>query len=129
MATVRLDKWLQVARIFKTRSQAARACTLNRVRVNGLSAKPHRILSLEDRIEVELRDWQRILIVKGLRDKSVAKAEARLLYEDQSPPRPKLDPIERIMRQAPVSREKGKGRPTKKERRLLEDWKSSGKPG
>jgi ribosome-associated heat shock protein Hsp15 len=114
---VRLDKWLQVARVFKTRSQATHACSLGRVEVNGMPAKPHRLLSLEDRIEVSYPDWKRVLIVKQLRDKSVAKALARELYEDLSPPRPKLDLIDRIMRQGTERREKGKGRPTKRERR------------
>ena len=68
LSTVRLDKWLQVARVFKTRSQATRACNLNRVRVNGMPAKAHRNLALEDRVEIELGDWTRILVVKELHD-------------------------------------------------------------
>ena len=63
-AGVRLDKWLQVARAFKTRTQATKACTLGRVRVNGQVAKPHRALVLEDRVEVEKGDWIRVLVVK-----------------------------------------------------------------
>ena len=51
---VRLDKWLQVARVFKTRTQATRACNLGRVRVNGQVVKPHRNLALEDRVGVQL---------------------------------------------------------------------------
>ena len=67
---VRLDKWLQVARVFKTRSRATRACNLSQVKVNGVTAKPHRRLALEDRVEIELGDWTRILVVKELRDKT-----------------------------------------------------------
>ena len=117
---VRLDKWLQIARVFKTRSQATRACNLNRVEVNGQSAKAHRNLQLEDRVEIELKDWKRILVVKELHDKPLPKAEAPRLYEDLSPPKPKLDPLERLMRQAPVQRERGAGRPSKRERRKLD---------
>jgi len=117
---VRLDKWLQIARVFKTRSQATRACNLNRVEVNGQTAKAHRNLALEDRVEVELKDWKRILVVKELHDKPLPKAEAPRLYEDLSPPKPKLDPLERLMRQAPVKRERGAGRPSKRERRKLD---------
>jgi len=116
---VRLDKWLQVARVFKTRSQATRACNLNRVKVNGVQAKAHRRVELGDRIEVEKGDWLRIVEVQGLRDKPVPKAEARTLFEDHSPPPPK-DPLDRLMRRPPVRRDKGAGRPTKKERRELE---------
>ena len=120
MDGVRLDKWLQIARVYKTRSQATRACSLSRVRVNGVTAKPHRQLALEDRVEVEIGDWTRILIVKELRDKTLPKAEAARVYEDLSPPRPQLDPLERLMRRRPVERDKGTGRPSKKERRELD---------
>jgi len=120
--SVRLDKWLQIARVFKTRSQATHAVDLNRVRVNGQPAKPHRSLVPGDRIEVQLGDWNRVLIVKELRDKPVPKEEARTLYEDQSPPRPETDPFQRLLRRPPVLREKGAGRPTKKERRDMERW-------
>ncbi|MEM7480697.1 MAG: S4 domain-containing protein [Acidobacteriota bacterium] len=115
--SVRVDKWLQVARMFKSRSQATRACTLHRVRVNGNSTKPHRLLQIGDTIEVEKGDWTRILVVKELADKPVAKALARELYEDQSPPPPPSDPIARAMRRPAVQREAGAGRPTKRERR------------
>ena len=120
--SVRLDKWLQIARVFKTRSQATHAVDLNRVRVNGQSAKPHRNLVPGDRIEVQLGEWTRVLIVKELRDKPVPKEEARTLYEDQSPPRPEADPFQRLLRRPPALREKGAGRPTKKERRDMERW-------
>lgn len=116
---VRLDKWLQVARVFKTRSQATKACNLSRVKVNGTVSKAHRSLSVGDRLEVEKNDWTHILEVKKLRDKPVPKAEARELYEDHTPPRPQ-DPLERLMRRPAVRREKGAGRPTKKERRELD---------
>jgi ribosome-associated heat shock protein Hsp15 len=117
---VRLDKWLQVARVFKTRSQATHACTLGRVKVNGQPAKPHRHLALEDRVEVEQGDWTRVLVVKTLRDRPLPKADAASLYEDLSPPRPVLDPFARLLRRPPVRRDPGAGRPTKKERRELD---------
>src|SRR3954453_16013400 len=119
---VRLDKWLQVARMFKTRTQATHACELGRVQVNGMPAKAHRNLALGDKVELTQGDWERVLIVKELRDRPVAKAEAPLLYEDQSPPKPVPDPLERLMRRPPVLREAGSGRPTKKDRREIERW-------
>lgn len=126
--SVRLDKWLQVARVFKTRTQATHAVDLNRVRVNGQTAKPHRNLVLGDRIEVQLGEWTRVLIVKELQDKPVPKAEAAALYEDQSPPRPEADPVKRLMRRPPALRERGAGRPTKKERRDMDRWESGEDP-
>jgi ribosome-associated heat shock protein Hsp15 len=120
--SVRLDKWLQVARMFKTRTQATHACDLGRVKVNGQPAKPHRQLTPGDRIEFEQGDWERVLIVKELRDKPVPKAEAPSLYDDQSPPKPAPDPLARLMRRPPILRDQGTGRPTKKDRRDIERW-------
>lgn len=125
-SSVRLDKWLQVARAFRTRTQATHACTLGRVLVNGERAKPHRHVRLEDKVEIDLGDWQRILIVRELRDRPVAKAEAAKLYEDLSGPRPKLDAIDRAMRGPGVRREKGAGRPTKQDRRAMEKFLKEG---
>lgn len=118
----RLDKWLHVACVFKTRTQATHAVDLNRIRVNGQAAKPHRTLVPGDRIEVVQGDWTRVLVVKELRDKPVSKEEARTLYEDLSPPRPEADPMQRLMMRPPALRERGAGRPTKKERRDMERW-------
>ena len=120
---VRLDKWLKVTRIFKTRSQASRAIELNRIRVNDQPVKAHRQVHVNDRIVVRYGDdWERILIVRDLRDKPVSKAEARTLFEDVSPPRPRLDLLERLMRSPAARREKGSGRPTKRDRRAIDKW-------
>lgn len=122
--TVRLDKWLQVARVYKTRSQATRACTLGRVRVNDFVAKPHKTLAIDDRVEIDKgRGWTRILIVRELRDKPLPKAEAKRLFEDLSPPPPKLEPLELLMRRTPAVRDRGAGRPTKRDRRRQERLK------
>jgi ribosome-associated heat shock protein Hsp15 len=117
---VRIDKWLQVARAFKTRSQATQACTLGRVRINGERAKPHRALRVGDLVEIESGDWTRILLVQLLRDRPVAKAEAATLYEDRSPPRPTRDPIENAAFRQHARRERGSGRPTKRDRRRID---------
>ncbi len=116
---VRLDKWLQIVRAFKTRTQATRACNLGRIRVNGVVAKPHKTVTLEDRVEIIQGDWTRVLVVRGIRKKSVPKALAAQLYLDLSPPRPVTDPIDRILKGRPELRERGSGRPTKRERRLI----------
>jgi len=121
---VRLDKWLQVARMFKTRTQATHACDLGRVRVNGQPAKPHRALAIGDRVELQQGDWERVLTVRELRDRPVPKAEAAALYEDQSPPRPAPDPMRRLLSRPPAVRPQGMGRPTKKERREIDRWES-----
>lgn len=123
MDGVRLDKWLQVARVFKTRTQATHACDLGRVKVNGQPAKPHRALALGDRVEVGKGEWERILIVRELHDKPLPKAEAARLFEDLSPPPPVLSPLEKLLRRPPEIRERGAGRPTKRDRRQIEKWR------
>lgn len=120
---VRLDKWLQVARVFKTRTQATRACNLGRVRVNGSAAKPHRTVELEDEIEVKIDDWTRRVVVKGIHDKPLPKEKARELLLDLSQPRPKRDYIDRILFEGSEARDKGMGRPTKRARRDIDRLK------
>ncbi len=126
---VRLDKWLQVARVFKTRSRATAACRRRQVRVNGAPAKPHRELAVDDRVEVELGDRVRILVVRRLADRPVAKALAATLFDDRTPPLPAIDPVERLRRRPPVIRQPGAGRPTKKQRRQLDRWRTSAEEG
>ena len=116
---MRIDRWLDVACLCKTRSQATEICKKGQVSVNGQTAKPNRLIRPGDRVELNTRDWPWIVQVVGLKEKAVSRPVARTLYEDLSPPRPKLDPLERILRMPPVEREKGAGRPTKKERRRI----------
>ena len=119
--TVRLDKWLQVARVFKTRSQATRACGLGRVRVGGTVAKAHRKVSVEDRIEVRRKGRTRVLRVMEIQSRSVPKAQARTLYEDLSvePLQSPADPFGGIRPPARTV----KGRPTKRDRRRVDRWR------
>lgn len=87
LAGVRLDVWLDVACVFRTRSDAQAACTAGKVDVNGQSAKPNRRMRLGDLIDIG-RPFGRKqrLRVAGLADRHMAKAEARKLYEDLTPP-------------------------------------------
>ncbi len=117
---VRLDVWLDVACVFRTRSEAQKACKAGKVDVNGQSAKPNRHLRVGDEIEVS-RPFGRKqrLVVRDLADRHVAKADAKKLYEDLTPP-PTPEEIEarrqeRIYRAA-VTPPKA---PDKRERRAL----------
>ena len=117
---VRLDVWLDVACVFRTRSEAQKACKAGKVDVNGQSAKPNRHLRVGDEIEVS-RPFGRKqrLLVRDLADRHVAKADAKKLYEDLTPP-PTPEEIEarrqeRIYRAA-VTPPKA---PDKRERRAL----------
>ena len=124
-ASIRIDRWLDIACLCKTRNRAAEACKKRQVSVNGQTAKPNRLIRPGDRIELNTRDWPCIVQVVGLTEKPVSRAVARTLYEDLSPPRPKLDPLERILRRPSVERERGAGRPTKKERRRIGSLRGS----
>lgn len=84
---VRLDVWLDVACLFKTRSDAQRACQAGRVEVNGQRAKAHREMRPGDTLMINRPLGRRQqVVVRGLADRHVPKAEARLLYEDTTPP-------------------------------------------
>ncbi len=86
-AGVRLDVWLDVACLFKTRSEAQRACNGGKVDVNRQRAKPNRVLRIGDEIEITrpLGRKQRVA-VRALADTHIAKAKARELYEELTPP-------------------------------------------
>jgi ribosome-associated heat shock protein Hsp15 len=97
---VRVDTWLDVACLFKTRSEATKACRLNKVIVNGQAAKPHRDVKVGDRLEIHRPLGRKQLItVLGVADSHIAKAEARLLYEDTTPkPTPEEVEVRRLER-------------------------------
>lgn len=120
---MRIDKWLQVARVFKTRSQATKACSLGRVRLNGNVTKPHRPVAVDDSVEIRFGDWTRVLVVKEVRDKPLPKAEAPRVFEDHSPPRPVRRRRDDSFDVPAERREPGSGRPTKRQRRQLDRLK------
>jgi ribosome-associated heat shock protein Hsp15 len=95
-----LDTWLDVSCLFKTRSEAQKACKLGKVIVNGVAAKPHRDVKAGDQIEIHRPMGRKQLItVRGLTDTHVARAEARLLYEDRTPkPTPEEIEVRRLER-------------------------------
>lgn len=84
--SVRLDVWLDVACLFRTRSDAQEACKAGRVSVNHQAAKPNRRLRPGDEIEIKRPFGRKQHIrVRGLADRHVPKADARLLFEDLTP--------------------------------------------
>jgi ribosome-associated heat shock protein Hsp15 len=83
---VRLDVWLDVACLFKTRTEAQRACKLGQITVNGAAAKPHRELRPGDALVIARPYGRRqTIVVRALADTHRPKAEARSLYDDQTP--------------------------------------------
>jgi ribosome-associated heat shock protein Hsp15 len=115
---VRLDVWLDVACLFKTRSEAQKACRLGKVSVNGAPAKPHREVKVGDALVIARPLGRRQLVtVVALADTHLAKTEARQLYEDRTPlPTPEeleMRRIERMYRATSI----GAARPTRDQRR------------
>jgi ribosome-associated heat shock protein Hsp15 len=114
--TARVDQWLWGVRMFKTRTLATDACRGGHVKVNGSPAKPATPVRAGDRVEAFVHDRHRDLEVVRAIDKRVGAAVAAECLVDHSPPPP---PREEAL--APLfSRERGAGRPTKRDRRDLD---------
>jgi len=94
MESIRLDVWLDVACLFKTRSEAQKACRLGKISVNGATAKAHRDVRIGDELVLQRPLGRKQLVtVLGLADTHISKADARLLYQDNTP-KPTPDEIE-----------------------------------
>ena len=117
---MRVDAWLDVACLYKTRSEAKRGCESGKVEVNGDHAKPHRLLHEGDRVRINrgFGKYQDV-IVRILIDQHVKKSEARALYDDVTPkPSPEELEIrrsERIFRAA----QQAAGTPDRRRRREI----------
>lgn len=116
LTEVRIDKWLWAARMFKTRSLASDACGAGHVKVDGVSVKPAKVVRVGDRLEVRTPGGLRILEVAGLGDRRGPAEVARTLYVDHSPPPPPKD--ERMLVDT-TTRDRGAGRPSKRDLREL----------
>ncbi len=125
--SVRLDVWLDVACLFKTRSEAKRACEGGKVDVNGEKAKPHRVLREGDRIRIS-RGYGRNqdVVVRIAIDQHVKKSEARALYDDHTPkPTPEEIEARRIDR-AYRAAARAAGTPDRRRRREVRRLKEGG---
>ena len=125
--SVRLDVWLDVACLFKTRSEAKRACEGGKVEVNGEHAKPHRMLREGDRIRIS-RGYGRHqdVVVRIAIDQHVKKSEARALYDDHTPkPTPEEIEARRIDR-AYRAAARAAGTPDRRRRREVRRLKEGG---
>lgn len=123
---MRLDLWLDVACLFKTRSEAQKAIKGGKIDINGQGAKSHRDVKAGDEIEIS-RPFGRKqkVVVRELAERHIPRAEARLLYEDVTPkPSPEEVELQRMARlAAPFTRRAGTGAPDKRERRELRKLK------
>jgi len=125
--SVRLDKWLWAVRVYKTRSQAAEACRHGHIAISDQKAKPSRDVRVGEVMVVLKDNITRTYKVLQLLDHRVSAKLARDFVEDQTPAaelkklrQPSFRPI--------GIRPKGTGRPTKRERRLLDRWQEPPSP-
>ena len=121
---MRVDKWLWAARFFKTRSLAQAAIAGSRIKVNGERVKPAHDLKVADSVVVRAGEYEWHLVVKGLSEKRGPAVQARLLYEETAESRAERERRMDIRRYSPEPASTIKGRPTKKDRRDLDDWTS-----
>lgn len=114
MESTRVDRWLWAVRLYKTRSAATDACRAGHVRLNGARAKPAATVKIGDTVRARIAARERVVEVTRIIDSRVGASVAAECLLDHSPPPPprELPPI--------AQRERGAGRPSKRERRQLD---------
>jgi len=113
--SARVDAWLWAVRIYKTRSAATSACRAGHVRVNGDRAKAAQLVRPGDELRVRVAGFDRILVVRQPISKRVGAVLAAAAVEDLTPPPPPRE----LTAFVPM-RDRGAGRPTKRERRDID---------
>lgn len=115
----RIDKWLWVARFFKTRSLAATAIDGGKVRIGGHPVKPAREIRPGDEIDITAGEVHWTVVVRGLNEQRRPAPEARLLYEETAESRARRERDAELRRLAPAPGADLRGRPTKKAGRQI----------
>ena len=119
---VRMDKWLWAARLFKTRSLAADAIKGGKVKIEGNPIKPSREVKEGDVIQVQIDQLHKVVQVKTVIKNRVSAKQVPEVYADLTP-KEEYERIEFMHAYKAEWRERGAGRPTKKERRMIERMK------
>jgi ribosome-associated heat shock protein Hsp15 len=121
LTSVRVDVWTWAVRIYPTRSAASAACRAGHVKVNGASAKPAHPVRVGDTVRARTAAADRVVVATGLIDKRTSATIAVQQYQDNTPPPPPKDAA------APAGwRDRGAGRPTKRDRRQVERLRGRG---
>lgn len=113
--SARVDSWLWAVRVYKTRSAATTACRAGHVRVNGEKAKAAQPVKPGDELRVRISGFDRILVVRQPITKRVSATLAAAAVDDRTPP-----PPPRELTAFVAVRDRGAGRPTKRERRDID---------
>jgi ribosome-associated heat shock protein Hsp15 len=122
-ARVRLDKWLWAARFFKTRSAAAQAVDGGKIDANGERAKRSRLVQVADVVVIRRPPFEHHLVVRGLSETRGPAKLAALLYEETPESRAARETLTYQLKNAPVLTFHGEGRPTKRDRRVINKLK------
>jgi ribosome-associated heat shock protein Hsp15 len=120
---LRLDKWLWAARFYKTRNIAVQAIENGRVEVNGERAKRAKALGVGDEVRVRQPPFETIVIVRALAERRGPAALAAKLYEETAESAKARAALAVQLRTAPVPAYEHEGRPTKKNRRQMDEWR------
>ena len=119
---MRLDKWLWAARFFKTRSLAQQAVAGGRVQLNGARTKPAHEVKIGDTVDVRVEEWRWEIQVKALSDRRGPAEEARKLYDETEASRAERERRMDLRRWGAEPAATLKGRPTKRDRRRIEEF-------
>jgi len=116
---IRIDKWLWAVRLYKTRSQAADACRGGRVSISNQTVKPSREIKIGNIIQIKILQITKTVKVIGIIENRVSAKIAVNLVEDLTPPE-EYNKLKIAKDEFFVKREKGSGRPTKKDKREID---------
>ena len=129
LQAMRIDRWLKIARIFKTRTDASEAVDGGAVKINGERTKPAKMVRAGDVLTVRQDNKYRTIKIKVITEKQVKASLAREYYDEEKAPgiTPEMEEIIKILdKQAKKDRVKRKGKPDKKERRTINKFKYGG---
>ena len=126
MDGIRIDKWLWAARFFKTRALASRSCDLGRIQSNGIAAKPSREVRIGDRLHIVNEGGVFEVDVKGLSAMRGPAAVAQALYEETAESREARQRLAIQKKALDLSSPLPEGRPTKRDRRRIIQFRGRG---
>lgn len=121
---LRIDKYLWAIRIFKTRSLATEACKAGRVKLNGQNVKPSYIVKVGEIYSIQKGIERKVIYVTGLLERRSDAKTAVQFYEDRTPVEETYG-FKSVFHAPVLKRDRGAGRPTKRDRREIDDLKSS----
>ena len=126
--TLRIDKWLKIARFYKQRVKAADAVDNAKVKVNGNRVKPSKLIKIGDKLTVKKASKYIEYKILGISQRSISAELARGLYEELEKPKPskKTSELAKLLEEQNAKDQKEareKGKPNKKERRILNKYK------